>query len=85
MINYITDLLNTASDAELRQIVSNIEIALCDRETARRDELKNKILNLAKTWNEEFPCNTIWADTQCEDCEVNFDIDLIDLIIETLS
>ena len=85
MINHITDFLNTASDAELRQIVKNIENVLCNRETARRDELKNQILKLAKTWNEEFPYNDIWADVRCEDCEVNFDIDLIDLIIETLS
>lgn len=85
MINHITELLNTASNEELRQIVNNIESVLSDRETARRDELKNQILNLAKTWNEEFPFNTIWADVECEDCKVNFDVDLMDLIIETLS
>lgn len=85
MINHITELLNSASDEELRQIVTNIESVLSDRETARQDELKNKILNLAKTWNKEFPYKTIWADVECEECQEEFTEDLMELIIKTLS
>lgn len=85
MINHITELLNSASDEELRQIVTNIQSVLSDRESARQDELKNQILNLAKTWNNEFPFSAIWADIVCEDCQEEFTEDLMDLIIKTLS
>ena len=85
MINHITELLNSASDEELRQIVNNIENVLSDRESSRQDELKNQILKLARTWNQEFPYKSIWADIECEDCQEEFSKDLIDLIIETLS
>ena len=85
MINHITELLNNASDEELRQIVNNIESVLSDRETVRQDELKNQILNLAKTWNKEFPYKTIWADIECENCNEELAEDLMDLIIKTLS
>ena len=85
MIDNINELLNAISEEELRQIIKNAENILCDRETARQDELKNQILNLAKTWNEEFPYKSICANIKCEDCEEEFTEDLIDLIIETLS
>lgn len=85
MIDNINELLNAVSEEELRQIIRNAENILCDRETARQDELKNQILKLAKTWNEEFPYKSVWADVECDDCQEEFTEDLMDLIIKTLS
>ncbi len=42
MINHITQLLNTASDEELRQVVKNIESVLNDRAKAEIEEAKAK-------------------------------------------